>query len=80
MQDEDNMYQIKPVRTTTLTLETDDDGFIDSVTVYRDHDPSIDEWIEIFKAMLFCLGFHPKTIAEVFPDCDACERFHSEED
>jgi hypothetical protein len=28
----------------------------------------IDEWIDVFKKILYIQGFHPNTITEVFPE------------
>lgn len=56
-----------------ITVESKDESGTFPITetfiIERDNTYEvIDEWIGVFKKILYCYGYHPSTIKEVFPE------------
>ena len=56
------------METNTLTFETplSEYSVIRSVTIEYAQDATIDQLMEVFKAMALCMGYAPKTIEDYF--------------
>jgi hypothetical protein len=63
---------------TKLTIEIKDDcgsfPVTETYTLGRDNTyESIEDWVDVFKKVLYLVGYHPETIKEVFNDDDRYE-------
>ena len=61
---------------TKITLEIQDESgafaITETYTIARDNTyESVDEWVDVFKKILYLVGFDPVTINEVFEVQDA---------